>query len=327
MQWSIEFPIPKSPQLISHRDKILSMGSCFAQTIGQKMASSKFDLLINPFGTLFHPIALAGLLHGSMQGKEPDDELILLRDGLYFHYSAHTDLAGSSSQELLDKFSMLNQATSSYLGSGDYLILTLGTAWIYKLQDGSPVANCHKQPRHLFTKHLSPLNEMTVVLDSLFKVLHVTNPKLRIIVTVSPVRHIKDGVAENQLSKSLLRVLCAELVNTHPHVSYFPAYEIMMDELRDYRFYKPDRIHPTEEAENYIWEKWQHTYFSKETLRKTEEINKIHKELGHRPINPESVPHIRFLKNLLAKLERMNTEFDFSKEIASIRSQIDSSES
>jgi hypothetical protein len=147
-------------------------------------------------------------------------------------------------------------------------------------------------------------------------------PNLKINLTVSPVRHIKDGISENQLSKSMLRVLCANLERRMESVSYFPAYEVMMDELRDYRFYKTDRIHPTEEAENYIWEKWKSTVFSSETQLKVSEIQKVQLELTHRPFNPDSASHQKFLQNLLTKLERLNGEFDFSREIQEVKSKL-----
>jgi hypothetical protein len=150
-----------------------------------------------------------------------------------------------------------------------------------------------------------------------------TFPNLKIILTLSPVRHIKDGVAENQLSKSLLRVLCANLERRMSSVSYFPAYEIIMDELRDYRFYKSDLIHPSEEAEEYIWQKWQLAIFPEATSEKVSEIQKVQLELAHRPFNPDTDAHRKFLQNLLAKLERLNGEFDFSEEISEVKSRIE----
>lgn len=156
-------------------------------------------------------------------------------------------------------------------------------------------------------------------MSAIFEKLSQTFPKLKIILTLSPVRHIKDGISENQLSKSLLRVLCAELERKFPQVSYFPAYEIMMDELRDYRFYKADLIHPSAEAEDYIWERWQNAIFSPKTRKAVQEIERIRLELAHRPFNPNTEAHRKFLQNLLAKLERLNEEFDFSEELESTK--------
>ncbi|RIW15161.1 GSCFA family protein [Algoriphagus lacus] len=322
MRWSIDFPIPHSHFPITYQSKILSMGSCFAQTIGQKMNDAKFEILINPFGTIFHPMALARLLEVSIFSDPFDENLILERDGMFFHYEAHSDLVGKTKAELLEKLNQRRDLVLDFLKTGTHLILTLGTAWGYELLDQGLVANCHKQPQSMFTKRLWKKEDMKLSLDVLFHNLHQINPNLKIILTVSPVRHLKDGIPENQLSKSLLRVLCADLEESHANITYFPAYEVMMDELRDYRFYKSDLIHPSEEAENYIWENWQQALFSLDTQTKVAEITKIRMELAHRPLNPDSASHRKFLQNLLSKLERLNAEFDFSKEIKSISDQL-----
>ncbi|MDI1322787.1 MAG: GSCFA domain-containing protein [Algoriphagus sp.] len=316
MQWSTEISIPKSPFPISHSSKILSMGSCFAQTMGKKMEDSKLDALVNPFGTIFHPIAIADLLEAAISGNHKEENLILERGGLYFHYSAHSDLVGNSKEELLEKLNTRIELAGGYLKTGTHLILTFGTAWVYELKETQTlVANCHKQPSELFKKRLLSLEEMKVNMGNLFSKLSDLNPSLNIVLTVSPVRHIKDGIQENQLSKSLLRVLSADLENEFENVSYFPAYEIMMDELRDYRFYKSDLIHPSEQAEIHIWQKWKDAFFTPLTQKKVNQISKINLALNHRPLSPKSEGYHKFLQNLLQKLEQLNSEFDFSKEI------------
>lgn len=318
MRWSLDFPIQESPFPISHSQKILSMGSCFAQTIGQKMKESKFDILINPFGTIFHPLNLADLLDQAIFGYPVDEQKILEFDGRFMHYSAHSDLRASSQDELKNLYNSKIQEIKTFLQEGSHLILTFGTSWIYQHQDLGRVANCHKQSNSLFTKELSELEEMELVMTHLLETISNSFPQLKITLTLSPVRHTKDGIPENQLSKSQLRVLCSRLKNRFEQVNYFPAYEIMMDELRDYRFYKSDLIHPTEEAENYIWEKWKKSVFTVSTQEKVREIEKIQLELAHRPFNPESDSHQKFLQNLLKKLEGMHGELDFSKEIKSV---------
>lgn len=315
MNWFTSFEIPELAHPISHKSKILSMGSCFAQTIGQKMLDSKFDVLVNPFGTIFHPHNLADLLDHALFNDPLDEEGILEMEGLFLHYSTHSDLVGKSPDELNENYRQRLRLTKTFLEEGTHLIITLGTAWIYEHESFGRVANCHKQPQRLFKKQLSTLQEMEMGLWHVLGNFSRVYPNLNIILTVSPIRHIKDGIAENQLSKSMLRVLCANLERRMESVSYFPAYEIMIDELRDYRFYKTDRIHPTEEAENYIWEKWKSSVFSPETQSKVAEIQKVQLELAHRPFNPESASHQKFLQNLLTKLERLNQEFDFSREI------------
>ncbi len=324
MKWSIDFPIPSYPSPISHQSKILSLGSCFAQTIGQKMIDAKFDCLVNPFGTIFNPQSLEILMEAALFTIQFEERLICERDGLFFHYYAHSDITASSKTELIEKLNTKREETKTYLEQGTHLIITLGTAWVYELKKFGTVANCHKQAGSLFQKKLLTLEEMESKLWNLFDNFSRVYPNLKIILTVSPVRHIKDGVAENQLSKSQLRVLCANLERRFSSVSYFPAYEIMMDELRDYRFYKSDLIHPTAEAEDYIWQKWQASHFSPETQTKVDEIRKVNLELAHRPLNPNSPAHLKFQENLRLKLERLNTEFDFSRELALVRTNLNS---
>ncbi|MCE7057097.1 GSCFA domain-containing protein [Algoriphagus sp. AGSA1] len=322
MQWFAPFPIPESPFPISHQSKILSLGSCFAQTIGQKMLAHKFDCLVNPFGTIFHPMVLGDLLDHATLLDKAEENGIIERDGVYYYLGAHSDLFAFSREELAEKYHTQLAVVKDYLENGSHAILTLGTSWIYKTEGFGRVANCHKLPQKLFRKKLVPLEEMVSHLSHVFGNISRINPELKIILTVSPVRHIKDGIPENQLSKSLLRVLCHELENRFSNTIYFPAYEILIDELRDYRFYKEDLIHPSVEAENYIWKKWGNSNFSEETRHKTEQIHKINQELAHRPLNPKSDAHRKFLRNLLQKLERLNGEFDFSKEMENVTTQL-----
>uniref|UniRef100_UPI004047465E GSCFA domain-containing protein n=1 Tax=Algoriphagus sp. TaxID=1872435 RepID=UPI004047465E len=322
MRWSIDFPIPASPFPITHASKVVSLGSCFAQTIGSKMKAAKFDVLVNPFGTLFHPLNLADLLKQAISAAQMDPDGVVEREGVFVHYGAHSDVKGGTRTELEENYTCQMLALHHSLKEATHLVLTLGTAWIYQHKEFGRVANCHKQAAALFEKKISSLDELALELESGLEMLLLHNPNLKIILTLSPVRHTKEGVSENQLSKSLLRVLCAQLEQHNEAVTYFPTYEIMVDELRDYRFYKSDLVHPSEEAENYIWEKWQQFSFSQETRQKVVEIQKIQLDLAHRSFNPDSEAHRKFLQNLLGKLERMQGEFDFSKEIQDLTSRL-----
>ncbi|WP_296698901.1 GSCFA domain-containing protein [Algoriphagus sp.] len=323
MQLTTSFDIPSHPALISFNDKILSLGSCFAESMGNKMKELKMDILINPFGTLFHPIPICQLLEAALEEKPFPENMFLERDGMHFHYWTHSQVMGYSFEELRGKLTGQRFLVKEYLLKCDYLILTLGTAWLYELtQSSEAVANCHKQPSKLFTKRLTGLDEMSNYLKKIFTLLKELNPNLKIILTVSPVRHIKDGIPENQFSKSLLRVLCGNLEEQHAQVQYFPSYEIMVDELRDYRFYKPDLIHPTEQAEEYIWEKWKNSLFTKETQNLFDKIKSVKLELEHRPLNPKSEAHKKFLRNLKEKLERLNDQFDFSSELEKVNAEL-----
>jgi hypothetical protein len=322
MRWSIDFPIPTSPFPISHSSKVVSLGSCFAQTIGSKMQAAKFEVLVNPFGTLFHPLNLADLLKQAIPAAQMNPSGVVEREGVFVHYAAHSDVKGVTRAELEGNYTRQILALHHSLKEATHLVLTLGTACIYQHKEFGRVANCHKQSAVLFEKKLSSLDELVPELEAVLKKLLQQNPNLKIILTLSPVRHTKEGISENQLSKSLLRVLCAQLEQQLEAVTYFPAYEILVDELRDYRFYKSDLVHPTDEAENYIWEKWQQFSFSPETQQKVSEIQKIQLELAHRSFNPDSEAHRKFLHNLLGKLERMHGEVDFSEEIQDVKSRL-----
>lgn len=324
MNWFTELSLPKSQFPISHQSKILSIGSCFALTFGQKMKASKLDVLVNPFGTIFQPIALSHLLQAAVNQRPIDQELILERDESFFYYHAHSDLVATSRAELIQKITRQQQQTADHVLAASHLILTLGTSYAYELiASNTLVANCHKQPANLFKKRLLGLEEMKIALKTAFEAILNKNPTVKIILTVSPVRHLKDGLTENQLSKSLLRVVCADLEDSFTNCTYFPAYEIMLDELRDYRFYKSDLIHPTEQAENHIWEKWSDAFFTPITKKKINQIAKINLDLQHRPLNPKGKKHQEFLQKLLDKLARLQPEFDFSSETKNIQAQLE----
>lgn len=286
------------------------------------MQAAKFAVLVNPFGTLFHPLNLADLLKQAIPAAQMDPAGVVEREGVFVHYAAHSEVKGGSRTELEENYTRQMLRLHHSLKEASHLVLTLGTAWIYQHREFGRVANCHKQPAALFEKKLSSLEELENGLRPVLRFLTQLHPNLKIILTLSPVRHTKEGISENQLSKSLLRVLCAQLEQQLEAVTYFPAYEILVDELRDYRFYKSDLVHPSEEAENYIWEKWQQFSFSPETQQKVAEIQKIQLDLAHRSFNPDSEAHRKFLQNLLGKLERMQGEVDFSEEIQDVKSRL-----
>lgn len=299
------------------------MGSCFAESMGKKMQDSKFDIVINPFGTIFNPIALQRLLKMALESSSFPENLYLEREEMHFHYLAHSQVMGYSLEQLRGKLNGELNLTKDYLENGNLLILTFGTSWIYELaESGEQVANCHKQPGNNFNKRLLTLEEMTDALAATISELSEINPHIKIILTVSPVRHTKDGIPENQLSKSLLRVLCGNLEEQFEQVNYFPSYEIMVDELRDYRFYKPDLIHPSEQAEEYIWDKWKASLFDKNTQNLYDQIKRVKLDLAHRPLNPKSEAHQKFLRNLKGKLERLNDQFDFSSELEKVTTEL-----
>ncbi|SMD32012.1 GSCFA family protein [Reichenbachiella faecimaris] len=311
-------PKPSQPQ-IGFDSKLLTIGSCFSENIGLRLQENKFPSLVNPLGTVYNPISIFKLL-----GQESLDEHKFIEIGRqWFHLDFHSQFTGRDKKTLETVLKLKIKELSTYLSEAKVVFVTLGTAYVYEWKEsGEVVANCHKIPQKNFIKRLLTLEEMKVGFSKLKTKLNEINPSIHFVFTVSPVRHIKDGIAENQLSKSLLRVLCHEWSQEEDQVDYFPAYEMMMDDLRDYRFYKTDMIHPSEMAEDYIWNKFQLTYFSDQIRKILKEWSKIKAALAHRPFNPESESHQEFLKNQLSKLEIFSAYFSTEVEKNILQQQI-----
>jgi hypothetical protein len=250
----------------------------------------------------------------------------LEQQGRFFHYRVHSSISANKKIQLWDRIEASQSLTQKYLTQASHIFITFGTAHIYELKSGGKqVANCHKQPQSLFIKKLMSLDEMKAHFEKFHALQKEKNPEAEIILTVSPVRHSKDGIPENQVSKSLLRVLAHQLTEEYENVSYFPSYELMMDDLRDYRFYKEDMVHPTPQAENYIWDFFQECFFDKSTVGNVKIIEGIQNSLSHKPFLPGSTAHQQFLQKLLQQMERMTPDFDFSMEIKEVSGKIKSS--
>ena len=323
MDFRTTFPIPSFHRKINISDKLLSMGSCFSTMIGSKLLERKFKVLNNPFGTIFNPVSLFELLHRSLLLQPVEESLIVAHDQRYYHYTTHSDLSSGEKDQLLAMIQDKQLLTQESLLGASHIFLTFGSAYAYALvSDAQVVANCHRQPKNQFNKRLLDLDEMMDSFKGFYNALKVLNPTAEIIVTVSPVRHIKEGIPENQLSKSLLRVFCHKMAEVCPCVSYFPSYELIMDDLRDYRYYKDDLIHPTAFAENYIWELFKTTYLHAEALEVVRKTDAILNDLQHKPFHPGSVSHQQFLHMLVHKMEQMGPAFDFSKEINDVNDQL-----
>lgn len=312
-----EYHARPAAQQVDHTTKLLTIGSCFSDNIGQKLQSSKFEVLTNPFGTVYNPISIFNLL----TADAIDQDKFVNVGGQFYHLDFHSQYTAQDQQTLEVILVDRMNAVKSYLKQVKCVFVTLGTAFVYEsIASGEVVANCHKVPQKHFNKRLLSLKEMTAAFDSLKSEMTKINPDLQFIFTISPVRHIKDGIADNQLSKSLLRVFCHESQNIG--AGYFPAYEMMMDDLRDYRFYKTDMIHPSEMAEDYIWEKFQQTYFSDQTRKILKEWGKIQAALSHRPFHPASESHQKFLRDQLNKLAVFSEYFDVESERNLLQQQL-----
>ena len=288
---------------------MLTLGSCFADSIGAQLAADKVNALVNPFGTVFQPLAMSQLLRAAL-GEDVDWQQHLVEArGRWQSYDLHGSQGAASPVELLHDIQQTVQRTGEFLRGADAVLLTLGTAWAYRLREtGELVSNCHQMPAELFEKELLTPDEIINALAETHAYLRRVNPKLRIILTVSPVRHLKDTLPLNAVSKSVLRVACHFLSELLPDVSYFPAYELLTDDLRDYRFYAADMLHPSEVAQDYIWEKFARTYFDADFGRFRKEWTELRQALGHRPLNAAAPAHRQFLESTRERLERLGRQ-------------------
>jgi hypothetical protein len=311
------FSIPESKHKISLNTKILTFGSCFADAVGNQLKINKLQTEVNPFGTLFNPLSIFKIL--SPTYTQADERLYVQNQEAWVHYDFHSQFSDDTKENLKTTLVNTFAKVQSSMLNAQCLVLTLGTSLIYKLLNPQVyVANCHKMPKNLFEKELLSVKDICKSFAILHQELTTNNPELRIILTVSPVRHTKDGMAENQVSKSILRAACHYLTTDYENVEYFPAYEVMMDDLRDYRFYKPDMIHPNEVAEEYIFERFLETYFEQNLKDFVKTWQPIRKALNHRPFNEKSASHQQFLRKLLADLERVNGLVDVGEELKAV---------
>ncbi|MCU0368854.1 MAG: GSCFA domain-containing protein [Cyclobacteriaceae bacterium] len=309
-------------QPIGLKDAILTTGSCFADQFGEWLKDFKFPLMLNPFGTTYNPISIHRALTDSVELKL-DESLITERHGIWYHFDYHSQWSATDKTSLLLNIKNCQKQVAQFLKHTSVLIITYGTAWVYELQnDNHLVANCHKMPSRQFRKRLLQTEEIIASFKNLYDTLKSFNPSLRVIVTVSPVRHMKDTLALNSVSKATLRLACHTLSEQYEAVDYFPSYEIMMDDLRDYRFYERDKIHPTEEALDYISHKFSDQYFTQETRQFINKWDTIRQAMHHRAYHPDSPAHQYFLKDLLHKLEEVHAQIPVDEEIKLIKSQL-----
>ncbi|GAB4014456.1 GSCFA domain-containing protein [Spirosoma migulaei] len=325
MQFHTEFSPEALPYRIGLNSQIVTIGSCFAEVMGQRLIDNKLTVLNNPFGTLFNPISIAKLLTMALRGNTPDEDLYCERDGIWFHYDFHSSLWATTQNELRDKLAACLGQTADAIRKADYLFLTLGSAMVYRhIQTGKVVANCHKLPGSLFEKYLYQIDHIRDDLTRLLKTLHKVNAKLKVVLTVSPVRHTRDTLPLNSASKSILRVVTHELAVWNDWITYFPAFEFMMDDLRDYRFYEADLIHPNKQAHDYIFGKFAESAFDPELRSFVTKWAQISRSLAHRPLYTDnSLAHRQFLVNLVAELETLSPCIDVSTELAEVHRRLE----
>lgn len=299
MELTTKIPITKADFEIEAGAKVLLLGSCFADEVGEKMKAGGFDALVNPFGTLYNPASIAASLLRSISEREyTENGVELVHDDIqnvWHSWMHHSRFSSADRGELVQRLNAAMMQVSDFLREADVLIVTLGTAIIYRMKEtGMLVANCHKQPDALFDRQRLSAYDIADQWQMLLQLLESINPKMKIIFTVSPIRHKRDGMHVNQISKGILLQAVDDLVGSdqasrqHSSIggqrSYFPAYEIMLDELRDYRFYADDMIHPSPLAVEYIWQRFQDTYFSNKTKDSVAKATKDFARSQHRTI-------------------------------------------
>ncbi len=318
----------------------LSIGSCFAENIAAKLRMAKFPIVSNPFGVLYNPYTVADTIDALNRARVFTEEDLVREGDLWSCFSFHGSFSSTDKERALEAMNNAVAQGREALAKADYVILTFGTAWVYELNpdygakddDGENlimrakrivremarpriVANCHKFPAKAFSRRRLSVGEIVDIYSILFDT--VLRDKL-VLLSVSPVRHIKDGLEENNLSKSTLLLAAAELAAKYENVNYFPAFEIVNDELRDYRFYKEDMVHPSDQAVEYVWDIFGEALFTKKTAETVEEVRHIVMAAAHRPLNPESASYRRFLRSMLRKaeaLQKKHPTIDLSREI------------
>ncbi len=314
MNLQTQIKLPDYPFTISHQDKVLSFGSCFSENIGDKLKEHKFDVLVNPYGILFNPISVCTAINECLENKSYLEADLNNNKEIHFSFNHHSRFAGLNKAEVLESINSSISQANSYLSDANVVVLTFGTAWVYRLKETNQVvANCYKLPNTLFNKELLSINEIVAEVSDSINKLRSVNPSVKIITTISPVRHWKDGVVENQHSKATLHLALKELNEGFEDSYYFPSYEIMMDELRDYRFYGDDMLHPSELAIDYIWEKFGDSFFDTNTKELNKRISKLNKEKNHKPLNPESADFKKFQDQIMVKEKKLHIEFPFLK--------------
>lgn len=317
----------RAPFCINHNTPTLLIGSCFAQHIGRLMANGKMPTLTNPFGTMYNPMSVAQCIEHLLNPTPIDRDALFEHQGVWRHFDFHSELAHSNPEQSLTSINSAITNGAEFLQRAKRLVITFGTARIYsRTCNGQPVANCHKLPAAQFTHKLMPVEQISILWNNLIAKLLNINPNLKIVFTVSPIRHWKDGAVENQRSKASLLLAVAKLTENHPQAAYyFPAYELLMDDLRDYRFYADDMLHPAPQAVEYVWEKFKQAAMEHTTHDLLAQIARVQRAVAHRPFNPHTDAHKHFVQQTLdamTQIESKHPHINFTAERQQLRNNL-----
>ncbi len=312
MQFHLNYNPQVSYQKISHKEALLMIGSCFSEHIGERLNELKFNVASNPFGIVFNPESIRLMLDRIIEKQYFKENDAFEKDGQWFCFDAHSSVSAGTKTGLLKLLNALVDEWNRKLKTADVLIVTFGSAFAYQHKAQQHiVANCHKLPQTVFHKLLLEPQEIIEGYKTLIDKLQVVNPALSILFTVSPVKHLRDGVEENSLSKAILLQSIHKLVKTYEQCFYFPAYELVNDDLRDYRFYKKDMAHPTEQAIDYVWQKFAAVYFNEETGLLIEKLEQIAQAMNHRFLNESSETTLNFKKKFYDKCLLFQSHYPF----------------
>jgi hypothetical protein len=304
--------IPVSEIRISYEDCIMTLGSCFAENIGNKLKDVYFETDINPFGVLYNPVSIRDSIELMLRNKVFTNEDIFEYNSFWQSFSHSSLFTDISAGECLNKINTRMISSIEFLQNTQILLITFGTAWVFEeKKSGTVVSNCHKLPACDFIRRRLTVKKIVADYNELIINLQTIYPSINIIFSVSPIRHWKDGAHENNISKSILIIAIDELQKQYDNVHYFPAYEIQMDELRDYRFYAPDMLHPSEVAVDYIWRRFSETYFTDRTLQLKKRIEQYVADCAHRPFQPDSIEYKKFLLNTEKRKTEILNDFPF----------------
>ena len=298
---------------LHHSDKVLLLGSCFSDSIGAKLQGALINAMVNPTGTLYNPLSIAGCVKRLINNEPVAGRDLFMQGGVWNSYDFHSRYSLPDKQATIDRMNQYIEQGHKALKEAQLLTVTLGTAIVYRLKaTGDVVANCHKVPQHEFERKMATVSEMTRELDEMLNNLHEFNPSLRIILTVSPIRHIADGLDTNSLSKAALRVAIHETIARHSeYCDYFPSYEIMLDDLRDYRFYASDMVHPSDVAVEYIWQAFQATYLDDRSALAVARCERVHKRMQHRPMSANRETVERFNADTASVVRNLIKEYPY----------------
>ena len=309
---------------IKHTDKLLLLGSCFTEQIGKKLSAHKFEVLENPNGILFNPISIAKAISSYADGKLYSDDELFYYNELWASREHHTKFSNLEKEVALNEINKSQQAAIDFIKKADWILLTLGSAYLYEWKEINTednykniAANCHKIPTDKFNRRLANAEELLHQLLKMQNAVLAINPNVKFIYTISPVRHLREGFVENNRSKATLIQAVHELTN-ETNCFYFPAYELIIDDLRDYRFFAEDLVHPNYAATNYVWEKFVPAVVDEISQSIMVAINELNAAMSHKPFNPSSEAHKKFLNVNLDKVEKLASEYpylNFEKEI------------